>query len=79
MARTRTAPTKKAAILKQTLPEQSSKEGNSVEVRVMLTVKNKMKERLFERIQDGWEYFVNGIGKGITLQLVSEGIDPGEC
>ena len=27
--------------------------------------------------EDQWEYFINGIGRGISIQLVSEEIDPG--
>lgn len=78
----RTAVTKKAGVLKLAMPKldpPAEKEGmEGVEVRVVLTVRNKTKKRLLEGIEDGWEYFINGIGKGITVQLVGEEIDPGE-
>lgn len=79
----RTSVTKKAGVLKLTLPKlnpPAEKEAGmeGVEVRVVLTVRNKTKKRLLEGIEDGWEYFINGIGKGITVQLVGEEIDPGE-
>jgi hypothetical protein len=80
----RTAVTKKTGISDRTLTKQGPLEekeagmGEGIEVRVVLTVKNKMKEKLLEKIEDSWEYFINGIGKGITIQLVSEEIDPGE-
>lgn len=79
----RTAVTKKDGALKLTMPKlnpPAEKEAGmeGVEVRVVLTVRNKTKKRLLEGIEDGWEYFINGIGKGITVQLVGEEIDPGE-
>ncbi|RWW49515.1 hypothetical protein BHE74_00044309 [Ensete ventricosum] len=52
--------------------------GDSIDVRVVLTVRNRIKDKLVSKIQDQLEYFVNGIGQGITVQLVSEEIDPGE-
>ena len=36
-----------------------------------------MKEKLTEKMEDQWEFFVNGIGQGIQIQLVSEEVDPG--
>ncbi|KAL5552464.1 hypothetical protein UlMin_039865 [Ulmus minor] len=35
-----------------------------------------MKEKLTEKIEDQFEYFVNGIGQGIQIQLLSQEIDP---
>jgi lipoxygenase len=46
-------------------------------VRAVITIRKKIKEKINEKIEDQWEYFVNGIGKGILIQLVSEEIDPG--
>ncbi|XP_065044825.1 lipoxygenase 6, chloroplastic-like [Musa acuminata AAA Group] len=50
--------------------------GDSIDVRVVLTVRNRIKEKLVSKIGDQLEYFVNGIGQGIAVQLVSEEIDP---
>lgn len=50
---------------------------DELDVRVVLTIRKKMKEKLVEKIEDQWESFVNGIGCGIVVQLVSEEIDPG--
>lgn len=54
----------------------SEKEG-MVNVKAVLTVRKKMKEKLVDKIEDQWEYFINGIGQGIMIQLISEEIDPG--
>ncbi|KAH9772716.1 Lipoxygenase 6 [Citrus sinensis] len=53
----------------------SSKEG-LVDVRAVITIRKKLKEKLTEKIEDQWELFVNGIGQGIMIQLISEDIDP---
>ncbi|KAL2510330.1 Lipoxygenase 6 [Forsythia ovata] len=53
----------------------SSKSG-SINVKAVITIRKKMKERLTDKIEDGWESFINGIGRGILIQLVSEEIDP---
>ncbi|XP_073013214.1 lipoxygenase 6, chloroplastic [Typha latifolia] len=47
-----------------------------VDVRAVLTVRNKLKEKLVDKIEEQWEYIINGIGQGILVQLVSEEIDP---
>lgn len=54
----------------------SSKEG-LVDVKAVITIRKKLKEKLTEKIGDQWELFVNGIGQGIIIQLISEDIDPG--
>ncbi|KAF5189929.1 Lipoxygenase 6 protein [Thalictrum thalictroides] len=46
------------------------------DVKVVLTIRKKMKEKLYEKIDYMWESFINGIGQGILIQLVSEDIDP---
>ncbi|KAG5222399.1 lipoxygenase [Salix suchowensis] len=59
--------------------EASNKEVNEkggIDVRAVITIRKKMKEKINEKIEDQWEYFVNGIGRGILIQLVSEEIDP---
>lgn len=48
-----------------------------VNVRAVIRIRKKMKERLTEKIEDQWESFINGIGRGISLQLISEDVDPG--
>ncbi|GAV89579.1 Lipoxygenase domain-containing protein/PLAT domain-containing protein [Cephalotus follicularis] len=47
-----------------------------VDVRAAVTIRKKMKEKINERIEDQWEFFVNGIGQGIVIQLISEEVDP---
>ncbi|KAK2636726.1 hypothetical protein Ddye_031518 [Dipteronia dyeriana] len=54
----------------------SKEEGGVVDVRAVITVRKKMKEKLTEKIEDQWEFFINGIGQGISIQLISEEIDP---
>ncbi|XP_062110613.1 lipoxygenase 6, chloroplastic isoform X2 [Humulus lupulus] len=55
------------------LKPSSSPKG--VEVRAVMTIRKKMKEKLTEKMEDQWEFFVNGIGQGIQIQLVSEEVD----
>ncbi|CAA2986276.1 lipoxygenase 6, chloroplastic [Olea europaea subsp. europaea] len=55
----------------------SSSKSGSINVKAVITIRKKMKERLTEKIEDQWESFINGIGKGILIRLISEEIDPG--
>lgn len=48
-----------------------------VNVRAVIRIRKKMKERLSEKIEDQWESFINGIGRGILLLLISQDVDPG--
>lgn len=48
-----------------------------IDAKAVIMVRKKMKERLTEKIEDQWESFINGIGQGIVIRLVSEEIDPG--
>ncbi|XP_051122412.1 lipoxygenase 6, chloroplastic [Andrographis paniculata] len=57
------------------LPSSSRRQGK-INVRIAIKIRKKMKERLTEKIEDGWEWVVNGIGRGIQIQLISEDIDP---
>lgn len=57
----------------------SSSFSGGIEVRAMIKIRKKMKEKLTEKIDDQWEYFINGIGQGILIRLISEEIDPGLC
>lgn len=50
-----------------------------IELRAVLTVRKKMRQRLVDKMEDQLESFMNGIGQGIKLQLVSEEVDPGQC
>lgn len=50
-----------------------------IELRAVLTVRKKMRQRLVDRMEDQLESFMNGIDQGIKLQLVSEEVDPGQC
>ena len=47
------------------------------EVKAVITIRKKMKEKLVDKVEDQWESFINGIGRGIFIQLISEDIDPG--
>ena len=49
----------------------------AIEVRAVVTIRKKMKERIDERIAEQWDSIVHGIGMGIIIQLVSEDVDPG--
>jgi lipoxygenase len=51
--------------------------GGGIEVRATVTVRKKMKEKITEKMEDQWEFFVNGFGQGILIHLISEEIDPG--
>lgn len=54
-----------------------SSDSSSKQVKVVVTIKKKMKENITEKIQNQWEMLMNGIGRGILIQLISEQIDPG--
>lgn len=55
------------------VPSSSS---SPIEVKAVVTIRKKMKEKVSEKIEDQWEFFINGIGQGILIQLISEEIDP---
>ncbi|CAN4090618.1 unnamed protein product [Withania somnifera] len=46
------------------------------DVKVVITLRKKMKEKISDKIQDQWESLMNGIGRGILIQLISQDIDP---
>jgi lipoxygenase len=48
--------------------------GEVLEVKAVVTIRKKMKSNI---VEDQLEYFINGAGQGIQIQLVSEQIDPG--
>ncbi|KAK7319063.1 hypothetical protein RJT34_03775 [Clitoria ternatea] len=47
-----------------------------IQVRAVLTIRKKMKEKITEKLEDQWEYFINGVGQGIQIHLISHQIDP---
>ncbi|CAL8993828.1 unnamed protein product [Prunus brigantina] len=47
-----------------------------IQVKAVVTIRKKMKEKITEKIEDQWEFFVNGIGQGIMIQLISDQVDP---
>nr|DAD30625.1 TPA_asm: hypothetical protein HUJ06_009476 [Nelumbo nucifera] len=53
-----------------------SSSSSVIDVRAAITIRKKMKEGLVDKIADRWESFMNGIGQGIIIQMVSEEIDP---
>lgn len=55
----------------------SPSSAGGTEVRAVVTIRKKMKEKLTEKVEDQWEFFINGIGQGIQIQLISEELDPG--
>lgn len=55
----------------------SSTRNGKMDVRAVIKIRRKMKERLTEKIEDQWENFINVIGRGIMVQLISQDIDPG--
>ncbi|XP_058102244.1 lipoxygenase 6, chloroplastic [Magnolia sinica] len=55
---------------------KTSTAGPMVDVRAVITIRKKMKESLTEKFEDQWESFINGIGQGIVIRIVSEEIDP---
>lgn len=50
----------------------------TIEVRAVVTIRKKMKEKINERAAEHWDSFIHGIGRGILIQLVSEEVDPGK-
>ncbi|KAA8533278.1 hypothetical protein F0562_033189 [Nyssa sinensis] len=54
----------------------SSSTSGGIDVTAAITIRKKMKEKITEKIEDQWEVFINGIGQGILIQLISEEIDP---
>ncbi|MQL96402.1 hypothetical protein Taro_029076 [Colocasia esculenta] len=56
-------------------PSQAVPEGQAIEVRAVVTIRKKMKEKLMERIEEQWDSFIHGIGQGILIQLVSDEVD----
>lgn len=55
----------------------ASTRSDGIDVKAVITIRKKMKEKLSERIEDQWESFIIGIGQGILIQLISQDIDPG--
>uniref|UniRef100_A0A2P2MMQ7 Uncharacterized protein MANES_12G014400 n=1 Tax=Rhizophora mucronata TaxID=61149 RepID=A0A2P2MMQ7_RHIMU len=55
----------------------SVKNRGVIDLKAVITIRKKMKENISEKIEDQWEFFINGIGQGIVIQLISEEIDPG--
>lgn len=65
------------------VPSEGSNNGSlpltttkGIDVNIVITIRKKMKEKLSEKIEYQWESFINGIGQGILVQLISEEIDP---
>lgn len=54
-----------------------SSSSSGIEVKAVITIRKKMKEKMSEKIEDQWESFIIGIGQGILIQLISQDIDPG--
>ncbi|KAI4336606.1 hypothetical protein L6164_015112 [Bauhinia variegata] len=61
---------------KGSLLSSGSSDSGGIQVRAALTIRKKIKENIIDKFDDKWEYFINGIGQGIQIQLISEEIDP---
>lgn len=55
-----------------------SSRNSGMELRAVVTIRKKMKEKLVDKVEDQWVSLINGIGRGILIQLISEDIDPGQ-
>ncbi|KAH9610572.1 hypothetical protein KSS87_003332 [Heliosperma pusillum] len=49
---------------------------SSLQVRAIITIKKKIKERLVDKVEDQWFNYMISFGQAIFLQLVSEQINP---
>ncbi|GKV43462.1 hypothetical protein SLEP1_g50752 [Rubroshorea leprosula] len=49
---------------------------DGIEVRAVVTIRKKMKEKITEKIEHQWELLMSGFGQKILIQLISEEIDP---
>ncbi|MED6209771.1 Lipoxygenase 6, chloroplastic [Stylosanthes scabra] len=54
----------------------SGRSDEEIEVKAVMTIRKKIKENFTEKLEDQWEYFINGVGQGIQIQLISDQIDP---
>ncbi|RYR17023.1 hypothetical protein Ahy_B03g061831 isoform C [Arachis hypogaea] len=54
----------------------SGRSDEGIEVKAVMTIRKKIKENLTDKLEDQWEYFINGVGQGIQIQLISDQIDP---
>ncbi|KAE8716602.1 Lipoxygenase 6 [Hibiscus syriacus] len=73
----KTVESPKTSSLEQKDSDGSVFSGSSVkEVRAVVTIRKKMKENVTEKLENQWEMLMNGIGRGILIQLISEEIDP---
>ncbi|KAK6922379.1 Lipoxygenase, C-terminal [Dillenia turbinata] len=54
----------------------SSSASSGIDLRAVIKIRKKMREKLIDKIDDACESFINGIGQGILIQVVSEEIDP---
>ncbi|OMO60422.1 Lipoxygenase [Corchorus capsularis] len=57
-------------------PLVSGSSSSVKEVRAVVTIRKKIKEKITDKLENQWELFMNGIGRGILIQLISEEIDP---
>lgn len=55
----------------------SSSSSSGIDVKAVITIRKKLKEKMSDKIEDQWESFIIGIGQGIFIQLISQHIDPG--
>ncbi|XP_028790511.1 lipoxygenase 6, chloroplastic-like isoform X2 [Neltuma alba] len=59
-----------------TVPSSTSSGSEGIQVRAVVTIRKKMKQKITDKLEDQWESLVNGFGLGIQIQLISEEIDP---
>lgn len=62
-----------SALRSSSTPSSTSK---GIDVRAVITIRKKMRQKLSDKIEARWVSLINGIGQGILLQLISEEVDP---
>ncbi|XP_057542200.1 lipoxygenase 6, chloroplastic-like isoform X2 [Amaranthus tricolor] len=50
--------------------------GSDTQVKAIVSIKKKIRQRLFDKVEDQWFNFCNSVGQGIFIQLISEETDP---
>lgn len=50
--------------------------GSEKIVKAVVVIRKKIKQKLVDKVEDQWFNFLNNIGQGMFLQLISEQIDP---
>ncbi|GAB4829332.1 Lipoxygenase 6, chloroplastic [Ancistrocladus abbreviatus] len=54
----------------------SASSSSGTQVKAVVRIRRKLREKLVDKIEGQWHSFINSIGQGILIQLISEQIDP---